>query len=143
MSRKLYPILAGLIAASLPALLASASEGDGREPYWLAERCSVSHEGLYDEARVLRTREYHYFRVRLTNNCRFARMACLVHYDTLVHKPAYAGSGTRRNQPPHWESASITLRLAPRAQDETEALGPARRNAGRYRVECRKDGGDF
>ncbi len=102
------------------------------------ERCSVSHEGRYRDGRYLKTRRYYDFDVRVTSNCVYARMECLVRYRALVYEPTNAGSRTEAVRASWWESSQQTLTLKPGEASETRPLGPTRRNAGGYEINCTK-----
>ena len=128
-----------------PAMLDGAAEGGSRahltgrssEPQRSSEQCSVSHQGRYRNGRYRKARVYYYdFDVSLTSNCAYARMKCLVRYRTLVYEPYHAGSRTATARAPWWESSLQTLMLEPGETTETSPLGPTRRNAGGYEIEC-------
>ena len=63
-------------------------------------------------------------------------MTCFVRYSTLVYEPYHAGSRTATDRAPWWESSLQTLMLEPGETTETSTLGPTRRNAGSYEIEC-------
>ena len=128
-----------------PTMLNGATEGEppehvtsrSSEPQWSSEQCSVSHQGRYRNGRYQRTRVYYYdFDVSVTSNCRYARMMCLVRYRTLVYEPYRAGGRNAADRAPWWESSLQTLMLQPGQTTETSPLGPTRRNAGGYEIEC-------
>ena len=107
------------------------------EPHWSNEPCTVSHQGRYQKARYRKPPvNYYDFDVRVTSNCKHARLKCLVRYRTLVHQPHNAGSLSARAEGPRWESSLQTLLLEPGRTVETRALGPTRRNSGTYELEC-------
>ncbi len=107
-------------------------------PRWSIERCSVSHQGHYRDGRYRKTRRYYDFDVRVTSNCVYARMECLVRYRALVYEPTNAGSRTEAVRASWWESSQQTLTLKPGEASETRPLGPTRRNAGGYEINCTK-----
>ena len=107
------------------------------ESQWSSEQCSVSHQGRYRNGRYRRTRVYYYdFDVSVTSNCKYARLLCLVRYRTLVYEPYHAGRRSAADRAPWWESSLQTLMLKPGETTETSPLGPTRRNAGGYEIEC-------
>ncbi len=102
------------------------------------ERCSVSHEGRYRDGRYRKTLRYYDFDVRVTSNCVYARMECLVRYRTLVYEPSYAGSQTGVARTPWWQSSYQALILEPGEDSRTVPLGPTRRHAGSYEINCQR-----
>ena len=123
-------------AESGKRLPAARQVSQSNEPRWLSEPCSVSHEGRYRDGRYLKTRRYYDFDVRITSNCSYARMNCLVRYRTQVYEPAYFGSRRETASAPRWESSLQTLIVEPGQTKVTKPLGPARRNAGEYEIDC-------
>ena len=128
-----------------PAMLNGATEGNppphvtsrSSESRWSSEQCSVSHQGRYRNGRYRKTPVYYYdFDVSVTSNCAYARLMCLVRYRTLVYGPYHAGSRSAIDRAPRWESSLQTLMLGPGETSETSPLGPTRRNAGGYEIEC-------
>lgn len=102
-----------------------------------SEQCSVSHQGRYRKGRYGKTLHYYYdFDVSVTSNCTYARIKCFVRYRTLVYEPDHAGSRTAKAGAPWWESSLQTMTLKPGETTETSPLGPTRRNAGGYEIEC-------
>ncbi len=107
------------------------------EPQWPSEQCSVNHRGRYRNGSYRKTPvRYYDFDVSVKSNCTVARLMCLVRYRTLVYEPSHAGSRNTAERAPWWESSLQTLMLEPGETIETSPIGPTRRNAGGYEIEC-------
>ena len=115
-----------------------AHEADRREDLERPkEQCSVSHQGRYRDGGFRSARvPYYEFDVLVSSNCRSTFMKCLVQYRTLVHEQTRAGSRTTGATGPWWESTRQTLTLRPGETIHTRPLGPTRRNAGEYEIDC-------
>lgn len=122
-----------------PTILSGSAEVSKRptSAQQSSEQCSVSHQGRYRSGRYGKPlRHYYDFDVSVTSNCTYDRIKCFVRYRTLVYEPYHAGSRTAKARAPWWESSLQTMTLEPGETTETSPLGPTRRNAGGYEIEC-------
>ena len=130
-------LLGDSASADLPVIQVSRRV----EPTRLKEQCSVSHQGRYRDGRYRKAGvRYYEFDISVTSNCRSTLMKCLVRYRTLVYQRYQAGSRTIAGRAPSWESSLQILTLNPGATIKTSPLGPTRRNAGEYEIECAQVG---
>ncbi len=105
------------------------------------ERCSVSHQGRYRDGRYRQAGvRFFEFEILIKSNCRSTLMKCLVQYRTLIFGRSHAGNQTTTARAPWWESSLQTVTLRPGETIETRPLGPTRRNAGEYEIDCARIG---